>query len=392
MKRGTIETSISRSLLSLRCLLLPLSILTLVRCGKSDDGAPFSPAPEADKYESYWYYSYEAEEVLTGSDFSLDEFKPYTLGSRGDTLFVANNVGNSLLLLDTRRHEVLQMLASWDFNSERKSFGSQIDAVVPTADRLYVVERQSRIHSFTLPALEYAGCIGNGNWNNAVFQSQAAAVSGGFIFSRDKDGRVSLYREDDVTPANYQKVSRYRRSAAFGAVNNGFATHCMRSDGSGRLLLTDHNQRKIHVLDISAAADMDNDAALDLPEEALSPGFAPTGLAVTAERYYVAGGNRIHIYDRAAGSWGRSLRSIEGYSFSQPVCIHAQADSVLWISDMADSKRALVKMAVHKNEIREYERAGAHLLKVSEPTTRGAQREFFVDLRTHEVVEELPVR
>lgn len=391
MKNGTTETQISHSILSLRYLLLTLSILTIVRCGKSDEGSP-SPAPEADKYESYWYYSYEAERVLTAADLSVDDFTPYTLGSLGDTLFVAGNAGNSLLLIDTEREEVLRTLDSWDFNGERKHFGSRIEAVVPTADRLYVAERESKIHCFTLPALEYAGCIGNGNWNNAVFQAQAAAVADGLIFSRDKNGTVSLYREADVTPANYQQVSRYRRSATVGAVNNNFATHCMRPDGTGRLLLTDYNQRKIHVLDIAAAAQMENGAALDLPEQALSPDFSPTGLAVTPERYYVTGGNRIHIYDRGNAVWSKSLQSIGGYTFAQPVCIQAQADSVLWISDMAASKRALVKMVVHKNEIREYERAGGHLLKVAEPTTRGTSREFFVDMRTHEIVEEPHVR
>lgn len=216
------------------------------------------------------------------------------------------------------------------------------------------------------------------------------AVADGLVFSRDKNGTVSLYREADVTPANYQQVSRYRRSAAVGAVNNNFATHCMRPDGAGRLLLTDYNQRKIHVLDISAAAEMENDAALDLPEQALSPAFAPTGLAITPERYYVTGGNGIHIYDRADGNWSKSLPAIGGHAFSQPAYIQAQADSVFWISDI--SKRALVKMAVHKNEIREYERAGRHLLRVSEPAARGASREFFVDMRTHEIVEEPSVQ
>ena len=100
MKNGTTETKISSSILSLRYLLLTLSILTIVRCGKSDEGSP-SPAPEADKYESYWYYSYEAERVLTAADLSVDDFTPYTLGSRGDTLFAACIAGNSLLLIDT---------------------------------------------------------------------------------------------------------------------------------------------------------------------------------------------------------------------------------------------------------------------------------------------------
>lgn len=39
--------------------------------------------------------------------------------------------------------------------------------------------------------------------------------------------------------------------------------------------------------------------------------------------------------------------------FSQPARIYAQNDSVLWVSDTHSSKRTLVKMLVHKGEIRE---------------------------------------
>ena len=39
------------------------------------------------------------------------------------------------------------------------------------------------------------------------------------------------------------------------------------------------------------------------------------GLAVTPERYYVTGGNGIHIYDRADGNWSKSLPAIGGHAF-----------------------------------------------------------------------------
>ncbi len=47
------------------------------------------------------------------------------------------------------------------------------------------------------------------------------------------------------------------------------------------------------------------------------------------------------------------MKSVKGYTFSQPVRVYAQNDTTLWISDMNNSKRTLVKVLVHKGEIRE---------------------------------------
>ena len=47
------------------------------------------------------------------------------------------------------------------------------------------------------------------------------------------------------------------------------------------------------------------------------------------------------------------VETVKGYAFSQPARIYAQNDSVLWVSDTHSSKRTLVKMLVHKGEIRE---------------------------------------
>ena len=51
--------------------------------------------------------------------------------------------------------------------------------------------------------------------------------------------------------------------------------------------------------------------------------------------------------------WSKKIKTVKGYAFSQPARIYAQNDSVLWVSDTHSSKRTLVKMLVHKGEIRE---------------------------------------
>ena len=54
-------------------------------------------------------------------------------------------------------------------------------------------------------------CIGNGNWGGPVFQAQALAVNNGLIYARDKNGKVSIYKESEATQENYQKTKRYRQ-------------------------------------------------------------------------------------------------------------------------------------------------------------------------------------
>ena len=188
----------------------------------------------------------------------------------GDTLFIANigKAGSSLLLFSIKKGERLGTLQSWQHDGGEKSFGSQIEAIVPSGNRLYVAERQSRIHVFRLPELSYLTCIGNGQWSGPVFQAQAMTVKDGLIFARDKNGMVSIYKEEDATPENYQKVNRYRRASGNGSPgNNGFASHSMQPDAEGHLLLTDYEGKKIRVLDPALVNDdMANDASIDLDD------------------------------------------------------------------------------------------------------------------------------
>lgn len=172
-------------------------------------------------YNSYWYYSYEAAQLIDAETLGMEtaeDFTPYTVAHLGDTLFIANigKAGSSLLLFSIKKGERLGTLQSWQHDGGEKSFGSQIEAIVPSGNRLYVAERQSRIHVFRLPELSYLTCIGNGQWSGPVFQAQAMTVKDGLIFARDKNGMVSIYKEEDATPENYQKVNRYRRASGNG--------------------------------------------------------------------------------------------------------------------------------------------------------------------------------
>lgn len=335
-----------------------LGILT-AQCSKQEIKDLNQEPTVPDDYNSYWYYSYEATQQINAQTLNMaaEEFSPYTVAHLGDTLFVANtgNAGNSLLLFSLQEDKLLQTLKSWDFNGKELGFGSQIEAIVPAGERLYVAERGSRIHVFSLPDLAYITCIGNGNWHGPVFQAQALAVKDSLIFARDKNGKVSIYKESEVTPENYQKTGRYRQVAGNGTANNAFAPHYMQFVAEGKILLTDYEGKRIRVLDSGLVNDdLVNNTSIDMDDLTLSLNFKPKTLAVGKERWYATGDNdAINIYDCQQKEWSHKLKSVKGYAFSQPARIYAQSDSVLWISDVHNTKRTLVKMVIHKGEIRE---------------------------------------
>lgn len=338
--------------------LLILSGFLNIQCSKdNDDSSDFDNGD----YTSYWYYSYEATRLLNAETLGMetaDDFTPYTVAHIGDTLFIANigKAGNSLLLFSLKKDELIGTVKSWQFNNEKKSFGSQIEAIVAAGDRLYVAERQSRIHVFQLPALTYITCIGNGNWSGPVFQAQALTVKDGLIFARDKNGMVSVYRESDATPENYQKVQRYRQASGNNSPgNNAFAPHYMELNAEGNILLTDYESKKIRVLNPALINDdFKNGTVIDMDKQSLSLEFKPKTFAVCSEHWYVTGDNdAINVYDCQEGEWVKNFKSVKGYDFSQPARVYAQSDTVLWISDTHNAKRTLVKTVVHKGEIRE---------------------------------------
>lgn len=341
-----------------RILTVMLGILTM-QCSNEEIEDLNQDQPGSDNYNSYWYYSYEATRQLNAQTLNMapENFSPYTVAHLGDTLFVANtgNVGNSLILFSQKEDKVLKTLRSWTFNDEEQRFGSWIEAIVPAGERLYVAERESRIHVFSLPDLAYITCIGNGNWSGPVFQAQALAVKDGLVFARDKDGKVSIYKESEATPENYRKIGRYRQVSGNGTANNDFAPHDMQVVEEGKILLTDYEGKRIRVLNTELVNDdLANNSSIDMDELALSLDFKPKTLAVGKERWYATGDNdAINIYDCQLKEWTHKLRSVKGYTFSQPARIYAQNDSVLWVSDIHSSKRTLVKMVAHKGEIRE---------------------------------------
>ena len=114
-------------------LIILLGILT-AQCSK-DEIADLEPdLTDPDDYNSYWYYSYEAAQLIDGHTFGMEaeEFTPYTVVHLGDTLFIANtgNAGNSLMLFSQKENKLLKKLKTWNLNVKSQQFESSIEDIV----------------------------------------------------------------------------------------------------------------------------------------------------------------------------------------------------------------------------------------------------------------------
>lgn len=378
--------------------LLLACAITSIRCTQKDI-VPEIKDIDSMNYTSYWYYTYEALDVITYETMGLKataEFKPYTVAERGDTLFVANTgtVGNSLIVYSKKAKRPLKTISNWTINGTQKNFQSEINAIVPTEDKLYITEITSFIHVFSLPDMEYLTCIGTGSYNAAaspVCNVQALTVKDGLIYARDKTGTISIYKESDVKPENYQKIKRYKQAGpgAGDSSNNPFAAHYMEKDAEGHILLTGYMAKSIRVLDPSLVNDsFVNGTNLDIDKLTWALEFNPKTFATSPERMYATGNNdAINIYDYEQKEWIKTLKSVKGFAFTKPERIYGAADGSFWVSDV--TKCTLVRIGVFKGEIREYEIMNNHIIKVKDAVTRNGAtvEEFYVDLQTHEVID-----
>ena len=316
--------------------ILPAACAMLgVRCTEDAAAPEWSSDLDEMTYTSYWYYTYEALDTVDYQTLGLEAaaaFKPYAVAERGDTLFVANSgtAGNSLILYSKKAKKPLKTISTWTVNDTEKNFMSKINAIVATDDLLYVAEQQSLIHVFSLPDMEPFSCIGSGAWQGPVFQAQAITVKNGLIFARNKNGKIRVYKESDVTPENYQKINYYKEAGpgAGDSSNNGFEAHYMEADAEGHILLTGYNAKSIRVLDPSLVDDdFVNGTNLDIDALTWTLPFNPKTFATSPERMYVTGSNdAINIYDNQKKEWVKTFKTVKGYAFTKPERIYGSAD------------------------------------------------------------------
>lgn len=383
-------------------ILLFVCAATGVRCTEGGE-SPANLDYEKANYTSYWYYNYEALDIVDYETLGMESsagFNPFTLIQRGDTLFVANTGGgSSLILYDKKNRKPLKTVSTWTVAGAEKKFLSQIEAMAVAGNRLYVSERSNMIHVFGLPDMEYLTCIGTSVFNapaSPVCNALALAVKDGLIFARDKTGPISIYKEADVTPENYQKIKRYKQTGGGcdNKANKNFAAHYMEVDPEGHLQVTAYEAQSIRVLDPSLIDDdFVNGTDIDIEEQTWTLEFNPKTFAMTHDRLYATGNNNaINIYDFNKKAWVNAIKSVKGFTFKTPERIYRENDESVWVSDTGN--HTLVKVGIFRGEIREYSRVNDHVVKVESIMTRSGEETaggFYVDLRTHEIVEEAEI-
>lgn len=313
-----------------------------------------------EKYNSYYYYSYELGESISGEQLSLSgDFTPGPSLLRGDTLFIANITENnwSLELYDRKKKKHLTSLKSWTYKDEVQTFNNRIEAIAISGNRLYLANIGSCIDVFDVNTLRFITRIGTRNWgsgNREMLHSHAMVISGDYIIIRMKN-RMQVYLESDVTEENYQKVPFYARGTVNGFdTNNGFYSHQMVVDKDGLILLADYGQygnKKIQVIDPALIQKGDNIDMVDAGRT-LSLDFNPAGIALYKDLIFISDGSGyIRVYDRVKQDFIQRFNSFNGYKLGKAVKLTTDGDR-LWISDQ--TKKQLIGADIYQNEIREY--------------------------------------
>lgn len=374
-----------------KMILLGILGICCLACSKDDKNTSNDPDRDQ-KYTSYYYYSYEAGNIINAATFGLKEgdFIPGPSCCKGDTLLIANvQQGQySLELYNWKTRTHLASLREWTYKEAKQTFTNKIEAIAVSGDRLYLANMESCIDVFNLKNLEFETRIGNkayGEGKAQMVHSHAMVVSGGYIVVRSKN-RVLVYKESDVTAANYQKTSFFGRTKTDGFdTNNGFNSYQMVNDTTGLILLTDYGQygnRKIQAIDPTRIVAGDNIEVV-AADKSLTLEFNPKSIALHQDRMFIStNAGTIQIYDRTRTEFVQSFNTVKGYQFKNPEKIVAYGNT-LWISDPGTNQ--LVEVNIYKNEIREYEKISKNLIRLISTRTANSQGTL-INIETHEVV------
>lgn len=305
---------------------------------------------------SHIYYSYKAEEVIDAGKLGYDPgmFTPDCTYIYGDTLFIANTQSGylSLDLYSLSAHKKIKEFTRWTYNGNTEQFSGRIQAISVDHGILYVANEGSCIDVFDVRTLKFITRIGNRNWGAGTTQflhTHAMAIMGNYIIVRMKN-RIQVMLQSEVSAEKYQNISFYSRGNSDIGVNNGFASHQMAIDSTGRVFLTDYVQQKIQVIDTALIKKGDN---INITTgQTIQLGFSPQGIALYKNLMYISGGDgSIRIYDRNKKEVITAFKSVPGYTISnaQKLLVH---NNQLWITDIAAKK--IVRIDILPNKIEEY--------------------------------------
>lgn len=386
------------------CYILFVAITCVIKgCSSSSEEEPILREPGifiTDTCATYWYYIYRNEGHYTGENFGLLSryFYPGATCVWGDTVFVANDFDNNLLVYNYKTNTMLKTLNSWTgVDGVPTRFDSRIESIAVSDTRLYVNLRESRILVYQLPSLEFIASIGNGNSEQAVAYGQAMAVVDGKIFVRQKDGSVRVYLERDVVPEKSEKIEWFTCGQVAGEVNDTFVVHQMIVDSTGLIYLSEPLRNQIRVIDprlVTSDMEGKQNVVIEDVSRLISLDFSVSAFGLVQSRACMidnATRGTMLFYDLDEGNFVRKFSMLGGTTFMNIERISISGNS-FWITDTGEQyyyNGGITCVGVYKGEIREYKVISDSIVRVRGTSSRGdVEVSFLVDLNTHEIIGE----
>ncbi|MCP3894796.1 MULTISPECIES: NHL repeat-containing protein [Bacteroides] len=320
------------------------------------------PETENENYTSHYYYSYVAQSAIDAAALGLapGEYVPGPVCQHENVLYIANNKEGmqSVILYNIQTKQKIKTLRSWTYQEREQTFpNNKIEAISVSNGRLYVANIGSQIDVFDSTADQFITRIGTGQWgdgNTQMLHAHAMLIRDGYIYVRTKNC-MQVYRESDITPANYMKVPYYCKSSTAGFdTNNGFNPYQMFADEKG-IYVTDFGQygnKKLTYIQPDKVEQGSNKELID-SEKTLSFDFNMVGAAPYQDHFFLIQSNgTIHLYDCKKGQVTHTFTTLFGAKLQKAQRIVIDEDR-MWITDIAANK--LYEVKIITNEIKESE-------------------------------------
>lgn len=234
-----------------KIIIIALSTFYFFSCKKNVVNQTIALSFDSVSYKSITDGKWQLDvKTLTDDSTAIGAIAAY-----GDTLFIANNhpKNRGLFVYDTKNNKLIQTIKTWKFNQTNEKFIDQTRGMCVANGRLYVANTNSRVDVFDLRTLNFIMALGTGGWwigneRNKLVHSFSVAVADGKIFVRDKS-RLVVYEESVVNPQNHLNAPIFSTMGAPLSVNYWGGNQPMTVSASGKIQLSDFDNRKIYTID-----------------------------------------------------------------------------------------------------------------------------------------------
>lgn len=185
-----------------------------------------------------------------------DEFQMGPLAIEGNYTYIADNTPGDfgILVYSNTEKKVVKTIKEWTVNGTTENFMNAITGMFIANGKLYVSNRRYRVDVFSTSTQEFITTLGDGNYyytpeGNNLSITFSVAVTGGKVYVRDKK-RLVVFKEADVTPANYKKVPVFAQLSGESMADNfNLMDIPMTVTPDGNILIAAYGMNKLYFVD-----------------------------------------------------------------------------------------------------------------------------------------------